>query len=711
MPEKKYDFRKDLDTVHRNALRNMSLSPLPHESAVNENWNIRIAEDASGFIVNAARDLADYLFVSMNLSVGIRKGGFDEKNSIILKVAERGKLKVRRSFLFRCDSGSIVIEGADERGTAMGGYYLEDLMNLREAPFIEHTQHLLKEPLFSPRMVHSAYGMDVFTEKYLSGIAHLGYDSILVYVDGKEQGKQGPVDFNSVIDMAESAGLDVYFYSAFQNLHHPEDKGAKEFYDTVYGGLFRRYPKAKGLILVGESCQFPSHDPHTTMTIHRSGECCYRSGKPMPGWWPCDDFPLFVETVRDAVRKVSPEADIVLWTYNWAAAPKELRTKLIDRLPKDITVELNFELHDNVKIWGTQERALDYTISLPGPSRLFHDEGTAARRNGLRLYAMSNTGGRTWDFGAVPYIPVPMQWGRRMENLLEARKNYGLSGLMESHHFGMYPSIIAELGKWLFWSNGPKSKEEILRKMAVRCFSENTADAVMEIWKEWSDAAGEFITPIDDQYGPCRVGPSYPFLFGACSLRQTWGMTMKFPWTKFNKYEIAMPVYSVVNDPDGLDIGPRRIKAEIRHLPELIKRWNSGADRMESLLVQIETRKHPAARKMIALARYIANTLATVLHIKQWWLENLRLLAEDDPERSEAILGRIILIAQEELENARATIPLVEQDSSLGYEPSMDYVTDRSHLEWKIRQLTSVLERDIPQYRKSIAIARSLEAQ
>ena len=172
-----------------------------------------------------------------------------------------------------------------------------------------------------------------------------------------------------------------------------------------------------------------------------------------------------------------------------------------------------------------------------------------------------------------------------------------------------------------------------------------------------------------------------------------------------------MPVYSVVNDPDGLDIGPRRIKAEIRHLPELIKRWNSGADRMESLLVQIETRKHPAARKMIALARYIANTLATVLHIKQWWLENLRLLAEGDPERSEAILGRIILIAQEELENARATIPIVEQDSSLGYEPSMDYVTDRSHLEWKIRQLTSVLERDIPQYRKSIAIARSLEAQ
>ena len=94
--------------------------------------------------------------------------------------------------------------------------------------------------------------MDVFTEKYLFGIAHLGYDSILVYVDCKEQGKQGTINFNSVIDMAEDAGLDVYFYSAFENSRHPEDKGAKGGM-MPYGGLFRRYSKAKGLIFVGHS--------------------------------------------------------------------------------------------------------------------------------------------------------------------------------------------------------------------------------------------------------------------------------------------------------------------------------------------------------------------------------------------------------------------------------------------------------------------------
>ena len=133
-------------------------------------------------------------------------------------------------------------------------------------------------------MVHSAYGMDVFTEKYLFGIAHLGYDSILVYVDCKEQGKQGTINFNSVIDMAEDAGLDVYFYSAFENSRHPEDKGAKGGYDA----LRRIVP------------------------------------------------PVF-QSERSDIR--------------WAFAPKELCTALIAHLPKDITVELNFELHDNVRIW------------------------------------------------------------------------------------------------------------------------------------------------------------------------------------------------------------------------------------------------------------------------------------------------------------------------------------------------------------------------
>ena len=708
MTEKHYDFRKFLDEVHTKNLRDKEKKPAGNQVCIDDSWSILLPEEASSFMVNTARDLADYLFVSMDVSIRISSAYIPGEKYITLAFSP--SLTVKRSFKLHVEKTSILVEGADERGIAMGCYYLEDVMTLHEAPFIDEVRELVKEPLFSPRMVHSGYGMDVFTFPYLKKIAHAGFDTVVIYVkDGGLAGHNGPFDFAPMIDMAEEAGLDVYFYSAIKNIYHPSDDRADAFYEAQYGGLFKRYPKAKGLVLVGESCQFPSKDPNTTMSLSSQSEPCYRSGgKPAPGWWPCSDYPEFVSMIRDKVRKYVPEADIVFWTYNWAFAPEELRTKLIDDLPKDITVELNFEMHDNCQIWGTQERALDYTLGLTGPSNVYKGEGKAAKRNNMRLYTMCNTGGRTWDIGCAPYLPAPRQWAKRMENLLLERENTGLSGLMETHHYGWYPSIISDMGKWLFWSNSP-SLDEVLHFLAAREFSEETANEVVKVWDDWSKAVASFVTPIEDQYGPCRVGPSYPFLFAGISLRQTFGMRMRFPWTSFNKYDIVFPEYKVVNDPNGLDMGIRRINAEIRHLPEVIALWKNGADTLESLLSKIPERKHFKAKRLINLARFIANTLVTTLNTKKWWKENNLLIMEEDPAKASEILQRIICLGEEELQNVKDTLPLVDEDSSLGYEPSMDYAAGREQLEWKIRQLTSVLEIDIPNYKKGIKIAERLE--
>ena len=46
---------------------------------------------------------------------------------------------------------------------------------------------------------------------------------------------------------------------------------------------------------------------------------------------------------------------------------------------------------------------------------------------------MSNTAGMTWDFGVVPYIPVPFQWAKRHKALNDAKRSgvyreaYGLT--------------------------------------------------------------------------------------------------------------------------------------------------------------------------------------------------------------------------------------------------------------------------------------------
>ncbi|MBQ5931334.1 MAG: hypothetical protein IIX00_03650 [Tidjanibacter sp.] len=55
-----------------------------------------------------------------------------------------------------------------------------------------------------------------------------------------------------------------------------------------------------------------------------------------------------------------------------------------------------------------------------------------------------------------------------------------------------------------------------------------------------------------------------------------------------------------------------------------------------------------------------------------------------------------------EIENAKAALPLVDADSRLGWEPTMNYLGDREHIEWKIRQVQYVLEKEIVKLKKSI---------
>ena len=58
----------------------------------------------------------------------------------------------------------------------------------------------------------------------------------------------------------------------------------------------------------------------------------------------------------------------------------------------------------------------------------------------------------------------------------------------------------------------------------------------------------------------------------------------------------------------------------------------------------------------------------------------------------------MLAILENEKQNAIDTIPLVETDSILGFEPSMEYVTDRKRLEWKIAQV----EKEAEMLRKKI---------
>jgi len=78
------------------------------------------------------------------------------------------------------------------------------------------------------------------------------------------------------------------------------------------------------------------------------------------------------------------------------------------------------------------------------------------------------------------------------------------------------------------------------------------------------------------------------------------------------------------------------------------------------------------------------------------------LLAAADNETVVRLVGHMTAIAEAEIKNAEATIPLVQLDSRLGWEPSMDSMCDENHLRWKIKQVRQVIDTELAMYLSSL---------
>ena len=91
----------------------------------------------------------------------------------------------------------------------------------------------------------------------------------------------------------------------------------------------------------------------------------------------------------------------------------------------------------------------------------------------------------------------------------------------------------------------------------------------------------------------------------------------------------------------------------------------------------------------------ISSKIATFF--KKFYLCKNALLDTHGEKRNE-LVDEMINICKCDRENAIETIPLVEFDSRLGYEPSMEYMCDRAHIEWKLNLLNEVIEKELPSY-------------
>ncbi len=696
--ERLYEFRERINIVHHPMRRDSAISAGAGEVEVTSAWRIVYPADADARIVNAAKDLQEYLEVSMNVALTV--GTDSPAGTPVIKLMLDNTLTGERTYRLDVKENCITIAGADAKGVISGGFYVEDLMNLKEAPVLAIGSEERK-PLIGLRMVHSGWGIDLFPSEHLKAMAHAGFTAAVVFITGIDRTNVGPLDVNDVIDRAWLYGLDVMLYAYLPSYKHPDEPDAEEFFESVYTRLFDYYPRALGVMLVGESAEFPSRDPRTTGKRRKESTIDgIPDSKPSPGWWPCSDYPAWLQRVSDAVHKSKKDARIVFNTYNWHYVDEAERREFLKNIPKDITVQITFDIGKEKRREGFYCPVMDYSISACEPGEYFKSESAIAHEMGLQILSTANTAGATWDFGTVPYVPVPQQWIRRFNSLDQARRDWNVNSYYDNHHYGWWPSVVTDLGRWAFWS--PQlDLNEMLKKLAVRDFGAAAADKVLEVWDLWSDAMqNDYVATNEEQYGPMRVGPSYPLIFHPNITRTMAGKEIKFPTTPGAHFgsgiikTLYQPFEVAHQSPGAL-----RYPAELRCLQRLREKFARGVEELEKLRTIVPERKLAKLEEQIRLGKYIVCNAATAACVKEWYMLNIKLLGSSDVAEANKILDQLEALALKEIANAESAIELVQADSRLGWEPSMEYVTDKWHIDWKIRQVRHMLQGDFQSYR------------
>lgn len=323
--------------------------------------------------------------------------------------------------------------------------------------------------------------------------------------------------------------------------------------------------------------------------------------------------PVLVSDVLCAIseesRCVDPSIRTIAWTWAWDAFMTEAEMRdCIDRLPREVVIMSGSEIKKEFEIGGVKGRVQDYSMSIPGPSRLARSVWEYAKAKGHEVCAKVQVN-NTWECSTVPYLPV---FDLIREHMIGLR-DCGVRHLVFSWTLGGYPSVNLKIAADCL----DDPSDERYKALLEREYGAY-APAVAKATALFSEAFRAFPFHIATLYhGPQNAGPSNLLYAKATGLRST------------------MTCYAF-DDLDGWrSIYPASVFVEQLRL--LSEGWQKGLEALAALpedseLWQMAQMAYTIFRSSYLQARFIterdrgANTVATVEEERELALIAYRLM-------------------------------------------------------------------------------------
>ncbi len=405
-------------------------------------------------------------------------------------------------------------------------------------------------------------------------------------------------------------------------------------------GLFRDVPQLGGWFLISASEHLTHCYSHRGWATrdgrkHDCPRCAERT--------PSAVAAGVITDLRDGTRASSPAAHCIAWNWSWTMYDEDPQEALLDALPKDVTLLLDFERGGHRTMPSGKRIFVDeYSLAFVGPSARFMAGYRAARKRGLEVMAKLQIG-TTHELATVPNLPLV----DHVYEKLRRADELGLAGFVGTWNFGNAFSLnTAAVGQYVRGraqdaAAAQATPEEFVTRLAASYFPGADAAGVAGAVAIFSAAMQHF--PFDMSmlyYGPANYALTYPLTMSPLT-----GKSMGWSWMMHERGDDLAP-----------SLGQFTLEEVIDCFTALARQWQRGADALAAALAGCADVR---AAQELGVARTAGACFRSTANVYRTY----RLRKEQPPDAA----TQFGLIVIDEIQNLAAALPCLRADERLGF--------------------------------------------